>query len=192
MCESEETRTAIMEATFEALAEHGYADLTIQTIADEFEKSKSLLYYHFETKEDLLGEFLGYLTDQFVAQVQAETAADATADERLRATLDLLVPTELEVADRRFRTALLELRLQAPYSETYAVRFEALDARLDSTFEAILTDGVKAGEFDVDPAVGAHVLTTAVTGEMLRMTTGGTDPATAREAVYAVVSRFRT
>ena len=37
------TRAAIMEATFEALSKHGYADLTIQTIADEFEKSKSLL-----------------------------------------------------------------------------------------------------------------------------------------------------
>ena len=36
----------IMSATFRALSKHGYASLSMQDIADEFDKSRSLLHYH--------------------------------------------------------------------------------------------------------------------------------------------------
>ena len=41
---STDTQTAIMDATYRALCEHGYSNLTIDKIDAEFEKSKSLLY----------------------------------------------------------------------------------------------------------------------------------------------------
>ncbi|PSQ42055.1 TetR family transcriptional regulator, partial [Halobacteriales archaeon QS_9_68_42] len=54
----EETRERITNATYRALCDHGYAALTMQDIADECDCSKSLLHYHFDTKEDLLVELL--------------------------------------------------------------------------------------------------------------------------------------
>ena len=178
-----------MEATFEALVAHGYADLTIQTIADEFEKSKSLLYYHYDTKEDLLVDLLRYVTDGFAGEV--EPMPDGDPEAHLTAILDLLVPRDLGEADRGRRTALLELRSQAPYHEAYAERFAALDAELEARFEAVLERGVEAGVFDVDPSMGAHLLTTMANGEMLRIVTGGTEPERARDAIDTVVDGFR-
>lgn len=40
-----ETHERLMQATYAALCEHGYADLTLRKIAAEFEKSRGLLYY---------------------------------------------------------------------------------------------------------------------------------------------------
>ncbi|PSP70021.1 TetR/AcrR family transcriptional regulator, partial [Halobacteriales archaeon QH_9_66_26] len=65
----DDTQAAIMDATYRALCEHGYADLTIQTIADEFDKSKSLLYYHYDTKDEILIGLLDYLLGQFTIRV---------------------------------------------------------------------------------------------------------------------------
>jgi AcrR family transcriptional regulator len=61
--EPADTREAIMQATYRALRAHGYARLTIQRIGDEFPKSKSLLYHHYDGKDDLLLEFLSYMLD---------------------------------------------------------------------------------------------------------------------------------
>ncbi len=68
----EGTRAEIMDATYEALRKHGYAELTIQTIADEFPKSKSLLYYHYDAKDDLLVDFVDWLVEEFAAEVGAD------------------------------------------------------------------------------------------------------------------------
>ncbi len=65
-----------MAATYRALCAHGYADLTMQRIADEAGKSKSLLHYHYGTKQELLVAFLDYLFDRFEARVAA-TEGDA-------------------------------------------------------------------------------------------------------------------
>ncbi|MEF8774483.1 MAG: helix-turn-helix domain-containing protein, partial [Halobacteriales archaeon] len=52
--DAEDTDEALMAATYRALCEHGYADLTIQQIGAEFEKSTSLLYHHYDGKDELL------------------------------------------------------------------------------------------------------------------------------------------
>ena len=185
------TRAAIMEATFEALSKHGYADLTIQTIADEFDKSKSLLYYHYETKDDLLGDFLEFVLDEFGAQVEADEEVDPEA--RLWTVIELLLPPDLDEDEeaRRLRTALFELRMQAPYDEAYADRFAATDERMIAVVESILEEGVEEGVFDVDPGTGAELLVDAVTGATLRAVTTETSARMALEPVEALVESFR-
>jgi len=180
-----------MGATFEALSKHGYADLTIQNIADEFEKSKSLLYYHYETKDALLGDFLGFILEEFVAEVEAGEEENPVAE--LWTVIELLLPPDLNGDEeaRRVRTALLELRMQAPHDEDYAARFEEMDELLTGTFESILAEGVESGAFDVDPGTGAQLLTDALTGATLRAVTVGAEGRTALEPVETLVERFR-
>jgi AcrR family transcriptional regulator len=184
------TRAAIMEATFEALSKHGYADLTIQTIADEFEKSKSLLYYHYETKDDLLGDFLEFILEEFETEVDAGEGEDP--ETRLWALVELLLPPDVRADEeaRRLRLALFELRMQAPYDEGYAERFAATDERLTAAVEAILAEGVEEGVFDVDPATDAELLVDAVTGAALHAVTTGTEGRAVLEPVEALVERF--
>jgi len=63
----------IMEATYRALLRHGYADLSISRIADELDKSKAAIYYHYDTKDDLLVAFLEFAVDRFEETIETET-----------------------------------------------------------------------------------------------------------------------
>ncbi|OYR59012.1 TetR family transcriptional regulator [Halorubrum ezzemoulense] len=63
------TREAILGAAFRALRKHGYASVTIQRIGDEFDKSPSLVYHHYDGKDDLLVDLMGFLLDEFEASI---------------------------------------------------------------------------------------------------------------------------
>ncbi|QLH79707.1 TetR family transcriptional regulator [Halosimplex rubrum] len=87
------TPEAIMGATYRALCEHGYADLTMQDIADESDKSKASLHYHFDTKEELLLAFLDHLYDAFTDDV-GTTDGDDAVERLVRFVDELLCPAE--------------------------------------------------------------------------------------------------
>jgi AcrR family transcriptional regulator len=135
----------IMEATYRALCEYGYAGTSISKIADEFDKSQSLLYYHYENKEDLLEDFLVFLLDEFEAEVASIDETEPT--ERLAAVIDLLVPKDIDDEEIHFRRAVLEIRAQAPYHESYRKQIERSDDLiLDEIIDAIEL-GIDNGAF---------------------------------------------
>jgi AcrR family transcriptional regulator len=55
---AERKRTEIVRAGLKVFAQKGFAGATMDDIALELEATKGLLYYHFNTKEDLLREIL--------------------------------------------------------------------------------------------------------------------------------------
>jgi AcrR family transcriptional regulator len=68
----EETRTEIMEATFRAVSEHGYADLRMRDIGEEMEKTRQIIHYHYDGKYDLLANFLEYIIEQYEGSVEVD------------------------------------------------------------------------------------------------------------------------
>jgi AcrR family transcriptional regulator len=181
-----------MEATYEALNRHGYADLTIQTIADEFSKSKSLLYYHYDSKDDLLVDFLDWLVEAFAAAVDDDPAGGPEA--RIRSVFEMLVPpvTDDEAGD--IRLSLLDLRMRASRDERFAERFAALDERVAGEFEAAVREGIARDRFrEVDPEYVAGTLLSIAQGAALRqLTTDRTEREDAVRAMEDLVERLRT
>jgi len=173
---SGDTEDELMAATYRALCEHGYADLTIERIGAEFEKSNSLLYHHYDGKDDLLVGFLEYTLERFRDDVPSESTGDPWED--IRRLLDhALAPT---VADERgdFERAIVELRAQAAHDRSYREAFTAHDRFFEERLAADIRDGVATGRFrDVDPERVASLVHTALTGAMTRRATaiGGTD-----------------
>ena len=107
----ETTEEAIMQATYRALSKHGYPAMSISKIDDEFEKSKALLYHHYEDKEDLLEHFLKYLLDQLDEDFASIETSDPIED--LHAILDRLLPPDIDEEQMGFQRALLQhLRCQ--------------------------------------------------------------------------------
>ena len=186
----EGTRAEIMDATYEALRKHGYAELTIQTIADEFSKSKSLLYYHYDAKDDLLVDFVDWLVEEFAAEVGADPADGA--EERLRSAFEMLVPVEPTETEDDVRLSLLELRMRAPRDERFARQFEALDERVQKEFAAAVRAGIARDQFrDADPEFVAETLYSLATGTTVRRLTTDRDSATAHRALDDVIERLR-
>ena len=166
-----DVREAIMTATYEALCEHGYTDLTAQDIADRTDKSKSLLFYHYDSKEDLVADFLVYLRERFDERIEA--ARDRSPSMRLATFVDWYLYGSPDDDERQsFHTAMLELRTQAPYNDQYRTQLRNVDDHLRDTLEGILRDGVEAGEFaDHDPEETAALLIAAIDGARARQLT---------------------
>lgn len=174
----DEVHETLMQATYRALCADGYANLTMQRIADEAGKSKSLLHYHYGTKHDLLVAFLRFLMDRFDAKIEA-TEGDAP-DERLRFLLDKMVPNgDSDDEYDTFGLALMELRTQAPYNEAYREQISKNERAIRERISAIIRDGIDEGVFrEVDPDRTTALLFAALDGARLqRVVLSGADEA---------------
>lgn len=166
----DETQTALMRATYDALCEHGYADITIQRIGDEFPKSKSLIYQHYDSKDELLVAFLETMIEHFETEIPVEDSTDAL--DQLQTLLDHLLAPQLETERYEFTSAMTELRAQAPHNEAYRDHFSKSDRIIHEHIADIIRLGIDQGTFRaVDPDRTAELLHTTIDGAMLRRTT---------------------
>ncbi|MFC6716883.1 TetR/AcrR family transcriptional regulator [Natrialbaceae archaeon GCM10025810] len=169
-------RREIMTATFEALSEHGYAELTAQDIADRTGKSKSLLFYHYGSKEDLVAEFVEDFLERFDERVE-ETRSLAPV-ERLATFVDWFLTDPSDGHDDReaFHVAMLELRVQAVHNDRFRELLGESDDRLREALEEILAAGIEEGQFvEHDPEALVPLLIAAFDGARIRQVTTGRD-----------------
>lgn len=180
---SAETRAAIMEATHRALCKHGYANLSIQKIADEFEMTTAVLHYHFDTKENLLAAFLEYLLDNLVEEHTAQFDIESIEDprDRLLVLIDALLVVLVGIDDpdrgidresdrpplggEELSMALLELRAQAGRNEAFREQFTVNYDYAWDLMVATVEEGIEQGVFrEVDPEQVATLLLAAMLG----------------------------
>ncbi|ELZ83062.1 DNA binding protein [Haloferax elongans ATCC BAA-1513] len=149
-----ETEQAIMDATLNALAKHGYADLSIQNIGTEFDKSTSLLYYHYENKDELLLAFLDYVIDLYIATIDRH-ADDPDAE--IRKFVGYLLPsddepcegaTEPEIDELEvFQRVIFELRTQTLHDEDYREKFGEMESYMIETVTMLIEREIDAGNY---------------------------------------------
>lgn len=151
----------IMYATHRALQEHGYSDLTMERIAEEYGKSTAAIHYYYDTKDDLVFAFLDYLIDQFNDMVRDVDTTDS--ERRLDDLLDKLLVTPRDHRDMLL--AIADMQSQAPYDEGFADKFRQADEYHRYMFESVLDHGISDGVFaDVDSEHVARALVTIVAG----------------------------
>lgn len=159
----DDTREEIMHATYLALCEHGYANLSMQDIANELGKSRSLLHYHYDTREELLLAFI----DHLVGWIGDELEETDTEDPRTRLVeyTDRFVIEPDEPRRERFAISLFELRLQAVHNKRFREKLnEHYQGNVETAAE-IIADGIEAGVFrPVDPFTAGEVIYTALEG----------------------------
>jgi AcrR family transcriptional regulator len=161
----DETRSDIMRATYVALTKHGYADLTIQCIADEFDKSKSLLYHHYDGKDAILLDFLRFLTDRFEAEMDA--TGEAEPRQRLEEFFDRMMPVTVDEQRYAFDRVLVELRAAAAHDPAFRETFTETDHVLRDRLADILRAGMRSGDFrEGDPVRISEFLLATVLGTL--------------------------
>ncbi|WP_207591983.1 TetR/AcrR family transcriptional regulator [Halomontanus rarus] len=184
--ESTDAREEIMEATYHVLCEEGYAGLTMRAIAAEAGTSKSLIHYHFDTKEELLLTFLERFLDrldEWLVEIESETD---DPEARLLAFVDRFVVQPADADRQAFWRAVLELRLQAAHQEVFREQLKANNDAIRSALASIVADGIEDETFrEVDPERTADLVLDALEGARTRQATLGPEeaPLTAREAV---------
>ncbi|MFB6114247.1 MAG: TetR/AcrR family transcriptional regulator [Halodesulfurarchaeum sp.] len=171
-----DTREAIMAATYVAISKHGYAELSMQKIADEFEKSKSLLYHHYDGKDDLLLDFLEFMQVRFDEYTNITDDTDPRAG--LYRFLSLFFPdfgerdTAFAGIDEGMARMYIELRSQAAHNTAYLEEFQESDDLIRDRLVEIIERGIERGTFhDVDPEPVADYVRYLVSGALLHRVT---------------------
>lgn len=154
----DELHEAIMEATARAIAKHGIADLTVRDIGAEFDRSRSLIHYHYNSKDDLLAAFVEYIVDRYT---DAGFDADGDPEEQLDTFVRryLFGPeTDPDEHWQRF-AAQYALRPAAMHDERLRGVLADNYERIHTTLAEIVRTGVERGVFaDVDPELTAQLV----------------------------------
>lgn len=154
-----ESKEEIMEATYKALSEHGYADLSIKDISERMDKGKSAIYYYYDDKDELINAFLDYLIRQLKEEIGEIDRSKNTVYE----VIDLLLDVEDEEM-WNLHKALFELRIQSSYNEEIKEKFE----ELDRVVKKKLFEGFEELESIERPEIFAELLLSATTGTIDR------------------------
>lgn len=146
------TRGAVLPATLSVLAERGFADFTMEGVAEAARVSKSTVYRHWPTKLSLLREALEELNRQpdvelegRSARVQVERLLEHLVAALSDSVLAACIPALIEAAERH--------REVGEFLHQYSDRRR-------STLAGVLRKGIEAGEFPghLDPELAALAL----------------------------------
>mgnify|MGYP000212267007 CR=1 FL=1 len=161
----------IVRATYRVMVEHGYSNLSISKIAGELGKTKAAVYYHYDSKEELLVSFLDFVVDWFKNDIAEEISE--SPETALNNVVESLIPLELDDETFHGQVVLLELRSQTRRSEEFRERFTEINDLLVGIVRDIIERGVEAGAFrDVEaPRVAEHIVATANGARIDRVTT---------------------
>ena len=139
----------ILEAAAKVFAERGYHGATTQDIAAGLGIRQASLYYYFASKEVALEVVCARSAEGFLSTAQAIAAGPGTATERLCALVRSHISPILE------REAYIKVFLtQRHFLPNASRRRVAVVSRgIEDTFESVIREGVKNGEFrsDLDP-----------------------------------------
>ncbi len=160
-----DSKDEIMDATYRALCEHGYADLSIQNIADEFEKGKSLIYYHYDDKEDLMKAFMDHMREEIKAR-QEEVEGKEPLD-RLDFMLDMYLGIENDEM-WEFQKAFQEFRAQAQHNSEFREKFQEIDEIVKNDTVEVMREAQAC-----DPEIATELFLSLIEGSITRKVSTG-------------------
>lgn len=142
---SEDRRAQIGRAMLELMAEHGYADASMQRLAERADITQGLIHYHFANKRKILLYVLDMLVERQLAALRAVLGDEPSAPDALRAVVELFLATG-ERARPKDVAVWIVIGAEATRDASVRRRFvRALRAFADP-LEQILRDGVASGE----------------------------------------------
>jgi TetR/AcrR family transcriptional regulator len=159
-----ETRARILDAALSEFSAHGLAGARTEHIAAAAGVNKALLYYYFDSKENLYTAALEMIALKIRDRSMAVFLSTASPGERLlRATLDHF---DRILAQREFQSLMQQemMRLHKGESGAMSMLVERVFGPLQAKFQATVREGIASGELiDVDwfqiplAALGANV-----------------------------------
>jgi AcrR family transcriptional regulator len=169
MGKGEETREAVLREALAQSSQVGLRGITIGGLAESTGLSKSGLFAHFGSKEELQTAVMDYAADWFSRLVVRPALKEPRGEPRLRALFERWLGwggfADYALPGGCIFVAVASEFDDAPYS---AVRTKVVQTERDllDTIETIVRGGVTEGQFreDCDPAQVAHDMMAIVLG----------------------------
>lgn len=146
-------REQLLAAAVRLFAQKGYAATTVRDILRAAGVTAPVLYYHFGSKEGLFRALAEEGMRRFRAAHESALAAGGSATEMIRRLCLGHAAVRREYADLSW---VVEAILSGPPEAAPRVDFRAMAGDSVARFEALVRQGIEAGEFRaVDPHHGA-------------------------------------
>jgi AcrR family transcriptional regulator len=146
-------RDSMLEVVVAVFNERGYDAATLGSIAEKLGLSKSAIYHHFSSKEEMLEVVLGKALDALDAVFDAPEATSGPVVERIRHVVRGAV---LVLAERKpYVTLLLRLRGNTDVERAAMARRRAIDAKMRALFELARDEGTLRA--DLDPRIAERL-----------------------------------
>jgi AcrR family transcriptional regulator len=155
-----ERRRAILRAAASVFRDRGYANASMDEIAERLDMAKGNLYYYFKNKQELLFFCQDHSLDRLIANAEEALGLDAPYDERLRRVIVGHVVCVLD-----------ELDGASAHTEVHALPADLRDRviekrdRYETLVRTIVGQGIAARAFaSLDPKMAALALLGALNG----------------------------
>jgi AcrR family transcriptional regulator len=178
------SRDRILEGAAEILDAGVYGDLTVDALARTLHMSKSTLYKHFTSKEDVIVA----LVDEACSATEAELGSRATLRQGdPTRSLEALFDVCGEHANRLPRSAILQRRrLPAPCQD----RIEVTQTRMARACQDVIARGQTAGVFEVSSAALAATAIMAASVAAMEASARGELEGSRGDAVRSLMALF--
>ena len=162
----QEAQREVASAVRSALSKHGYADLTTSQIAEETEKSEAFLFYHYDTKDDLVTALLEDSIGWLDVRLKLTTEELETPDDRLRTMCDILLALDTVEMMQGTHVAVMELLSNAPHKETVQEPLEKHQNYVRDRLADEIRAGIEQGIYrkNIDPEGVASFLQMTLDG----------------------------
>lgn len=159
----EATRQQIIDATIDAVAEGGLADLTLHKITDKAVVSRGLANFHFRSKDELLVATLRHLTEEYLESWRraVERAGPDPAKRLLALVQNDFHPS---ICNRKKIAVWFAFRGEAKARPTYIEVCTKADNEFQRTVEALCRDIIAEGGYPSDPVRVTDGLSSMVEG----------------------------
>ena len=147
-------QAAVLRAAIDLFNRKGYDATSIGDVAEELGVTKSAVYHHVRSKEQLLSEALDEALEELEAAVTRAVSADGSAYERLRGVVRHSV--EVLVDHQPAVTLLLRVHGNSATEQAALKRRRAIDARLAVLVSQAAAEG--ALRTDVDPELVSRLV----------------------------------
>jgi AcrR family transcriptional regulator len=164
------TRSALLDATFDAIVELGYQRATTTEIVHRAGVSSGALLHHFPTKADLLSAAVGDVFERRQEEYRKAVTGLAPAEDKLAASIDLL----WSMYSGPTFTAWLELWVAARTDPDLALAITAVDRQFMADSKQQYAE-MFAGDPAVPP-VGLHLVLALMDGLALARLFDGYEP----------------
>ena len=143
---------SIMEATARAIVKHGVSNLTVRDIGAEFDRSRSLINYHYNSKQELLETFVEYTAERYSRGLtpDPDVRADIQLDRFVQQSLFGRNDAENAETHWILFAAQYALRPEAMVNEQMEQVLRGSFMEVHRTLSAIIADGIEQGVVEAD------------------------------------------
>lgn len=159
----EATRRELLEATIDAIAEGGLADLTLAKITERAQVSRGLVNFHFDSKEQLLVATLEFLTEEYRASWQ-RAIQKAGSDPAAQLTAIVRNDFHPAICNRKKVAVWFAFRGESKARPTYLEVCTRADNEFERTINGLMAKLALDGGADIDPRLVASGLQSMIEG----------------------------